>query len=132
MDDDIVYNVYELLKVLQLVPPTDYLGGNIFPASPPYRGNSKWRVTADEWPRALYPPYVSGMGPLPTLCVRYGTSTRLTCQVWTLYLPYVSGMGPFTRLMCQVWALYPTYLPVVDLAAVLRCHCVYFQAGSTS
>lgn len=60
MDDDIVYNAYELFKVLHLIPPANYLGGNAFPPSPPYRDHSKWIVSAYDWPYALYPPYVSG------------------------------------------------------------------------
>ncbi|XP_043200733.1 beta-1,3-galactosyltransferase 5-like [Amphibalanus amphitrite] len=60
MDDDIVYNVYELVKVLHFVPSARYLGGNVFPAAAPYRGNSKWRVSRADWPRQYYPPYVSG------------------------------------------------------------------------
>ena len=63
MDDDIVYNVYELLRLMQNITQTSYLGGNSFPSSPPFRGDSKWRVSVEEWARDLYPPYVSGMIP---------------------------------------------------------------------
>ena len=61
MDDDIAFNVYELVKVLHFVPSVRYLGGNAFPASAPYRGQSKWSVSSAEWPRRHYPPYVSGV-----------------------------------------------------------------------
>ena len=68
MDDDIVYNVYDLLRVLEFIPRRRYLGGNSFPASQPFRGDSKWRVSAEEWPRHLYPPYVSGMACFVSFC----------------------------------------------------------------
>ena len=78
MDDDIAYNVYELLHLLQATPDVRYLGGNAFRTSRPYRGDSKWRVTVEEWPREFYPPYVSG---------RCGaTSSWYTISVnWRLY-----------------------------------------------
>ncbi|KAF0299305.1 UDP-GlcNAc:betaGal beta-1,3-N-acetylglucosaminyltransferase 7 [Amphibalanus amphitrite] len=60
MDDDIAYNVYEVLHLLEKTPDNGYLGGNAFRTSKPYRGNSKWHVSLEEWPKEYYPPYVSG------------------------------------------------------------------------
>ena len=63
MDDDTVYNVYELLRLMQNITQTRYLGGNYWSTMRPVRGKSKWRVSVDEWAQDLYPPYVSGMIP---------------------------------------------------------------------
>ncbi|XP_043196950.1 beta-1,3-galactosyltransferase 5-like [Amphibalanus amphitrite] len=60
MDDDIAYNVYEVLHLLEKSPDTGYLGGNAFRKAKPYRGDSKWHVSLEEWPKEYYPPYVSG------------------------------------------------------------------------
>ena len=81
MDDDIVYNVYDLLRVLDFIPARGYLGGNSFPASQPFRGDSKWRVSAEEWPRDRYPPYVSGTGPLAAVDVWCGCFIQYLCQL---------------------------------------------------
>ncbi|XP_037094417.1 beta-1,3-galactosyltransferase 5-like isoform X2 [Pollicipes pollicipes] len=60
MDDDIVYNIFELLKMLHFIPDTGYIGGNIFHEAAPFRKRSKWIVSQEEWPRDVYPPYLSG------------------------------------------------------------------------
>ncbi|KAF0296127.1 Beta-1,3-galactosyltransferase 5 [Amphibalanus amphitrite] len=106
MDDDIVYNVYELVKVLHFVPSARYLGGNVFPAAAPYRGNSKWRVSRADWPRQYYPPYVSGTdGHYPPYVS--GTDGH--------YPPYVSGTdGHYPPYVSGTDGHYPPYVTGTD------------------
>lgn len=61
MDDDVVYDVYKILKILKQLPHKLFLGGQLFAKTKPYRGgDSKWSVSRKYWPKVHYPPYVSG------------------------------------------------------------------------
>lgn len=69
LDDDIIYDIFHLRRYLEslevdqpaLATSSTLLAGYVLDAKPPIRFHaSKWYVTRQEYPHALYPAYLSG------------------------------------------------------------------------
>lgn len=60
LDDDIAVNIYKLIAILRRNSLKNSMLGYVLNGMKPDRGNSKWKVSVNEWPNEFYPKFLSG------------------------------------------------------------------------